>query len=1252
MKTIGNIYRQVVLASVALVLPTSCQERTTFQEVDSEAISVSLTHPRVTTIAEDTTGHVWIGTSHGLNRSLTYGYHQYFAGCDSLSLQDNHISRLVVDGEGHLWVGFVGGSLGYLTEEGVFRQVGIEYHGNSLMSFLEIEGLPLLCNNEKGIYILDKDGERMERVIDGEVRNFGFFPGGGRTILVVYRDCVKRYSLPDGAAMGSIPLDFPCGNARMDPRGNLWLSTGGGDSLTILSADSFGKMEVPASLVRKSREGMIREILPFEMEDDGRFLVNTRKDLVVYDIHSGEVLSAREAGLPFDVGQYSLNCIFYDSRGNLWIGTDGDGVHLLPSGRRGNALHSMLDFFRQKPITALEYDSGRDAVRVTVGENDVYLYGISERRVLEHYVQSVVQDKDNIRPGVSLFKERVLHLSDGGLLSARGNMDLILSAPRGEVASVISFSAIREALGSDLFIPETLMEDSRGNVWIGTQSDGVLILEAGTHRLHKVQEISCPEISSIEEDSSGHVWVATQYGLNEYDTSWNLVDSYFVGEGISSNAFTENCSCTIPGGILLFGTMQGIVERYPSSAERRLEVPFYFEDLRVQNNLVRPGKDSPIGRAMVFSPSIRLRHDQNNFSISFSSLDYRNTIRGSYSYRLEGFDNIWIDAGDAHEAFYSNIPPGRYTFSARLSDRSGNTVWGSASVPIRVVPAPWESWWARLAYLLGAVALLSYLFLSYRRHSRARQELQRIETEKRQEQHMSEINKQYFANVAHQLRTPLTMISGPIDTLCDTPSIKGTERSLLRIVRHNVGRMLQMVNQIMDFNALETDALSLKVRRYDILPLLRNTLDIYRVNADEKGVHFLSDGLEGNSFVYVDADKIVNILDNLLSNAMKFTPQGGVISVTYNVKDGEASLEVSNSGPTIPEDKLEKIFERYYQLDGSSRGRLNWGSGVGLYYSRRLSELHHGTLVCRNSEDGEGVRFILTVPVLETSYEDRDMDSGTPSELPSPAQGIQAFNEEDSEAVVQVAKPYALVVDDDTDITFYLRSLLSPQYQVTCCYDAESARASLGERMPDIILSDVLMTGQSGFDFCRSLKDDLQYCHIPVVLLTAKDSVKDQIDGLNVGADAYVTKPFNAQYLLSLLDNLLKGRARLRKALSENAGLDLPGDGSISSQDREFLSEVYSMMEKELSNSEFNIGDIVDGLHMSHAKFIYKIKGLTGTTPSELFKNYKLNKAAAMLREGKYNVSEVSDLTGFSSLAHFSKVFKKKFGVPPSGFGK
>lgn len=1199
-----------------------------------EAVSSELTHPRVTALAEDGTGHVWIGTAHGLNRAIPYGYHQYFAGEDSLSLGDNHIARIYRDRSERLWVATIDGKLCYMTPEGSFVQVPIEYCGNGIMSFLEMPDGGFFCNNERNIYRFSPEKGRMEKIIASGTHTMGLFPEG-QDLLVVLPDRLRRYG-QDGNLIMETPFKESCSQAAMDEDGVLWLSFGSGKRLELWQQGE----PVPSPLSQRLSGMDIREILTYG--NNGDLLVNATEDLLVVNKSDGTVRTTADSGLPLDKGEYNINCLLQDSRGNIWVGTDGGGIQILPNNKKGSRFHSLQNYFKNTPIQALSYDRGKDILHIATRKNDLYEVSFREPELVPVLLPSKYEKR--AQSGYN-----TLHLSDGRILTAENNKDLILTENDGATATLLPLSAVKEALKSDLFIPEDLFQDSQRQIWIGTQSNGVVILDPDTHKYRKVSGISCPEVSSITE-VGGHVWVATQYGLNEYKLDGELLNIYTAGSGVSSNAFTEHCACVLPGDILLLGTMQGLVVRYPSSRAREIALPFYFEDLRVQNTLVAPGKDSPIRTAMVSAPPIRLRHNWNSFSISFSALDYRNTVHGSYSYKLEGFDHFWIDGGDSHEAFYSNIPPGKYTFQARLSDTTGEHIFGSGSVPVTILPAPWATWWAETLYALLALSILAVILYFWLHTVRGREKLRQAEAEKRQEQHMNEINKQYFANVAHQLRTPLTMISGPIGTLSSAGDIKGENRNLLKIVRHNVDRMLSLVNQIMDFNALETDALALKVKRLDILPILRNTLDIYRVNAGEKGITFLFDGLDGNAFVHADADKIVNILDNLLSNAFKYTPQGGFISVSFTEMTDQACLKVSNSGPTIPEDKLERIFERYYQLDGQSRhGRYNWGSGVGLYYARKLAQLHHGSLTGANAEDGAGVCFTFSFPTDEGQYRPEEQDTGTlrqalRTEKPD-TDNLSLPTEEEG-----LIKPAVLVVDDDTDITFYLRTLLSPHYQVTCCYDVESAQKLLAQRIPDIILSDIMMNGQTGLDFCDFLKGEWQFCHIPVILLTAKDSVKDQIVGLKAGADAYVTKPFDAEYLLSLMENLLTGRLRLRKALSENAGMDLPGDSSLSPQDRAFLKDLYALMDGELSNSEFNIGDIVDKLHISHSKFLYKVKGLTGVTPSELFKNYKLNKAAAMLREGKYNISEVSDLTGFSSLAHFSKVFKKKFGVPPSEF--
>ena len=416
-------------------------------------------------------------------------------------------------------------------------------------------------------------------------------------------------------------------------------------------------------------------------------------------------------------------------------------------------------------------------------------------------------------------------------------------------------------------------------------------------------------------------------------------------------------------------------------------------------------------------------------------------------------------------------------------------------------------------------------------------------------------------------------------------------------------------------------------------------------------------------------DKLDKIVGNLLSNALKFTPNGGKVELCFDVITREEAarlftltdkdidtqyvkVAVADSGNGIPEEQLEKVFERYYQLDNQSKGTYNWGTGIGLYYARSLALLHHGYLKAGNRTEGSGAVFTLLLPVNDLSY--------TPEEctLPEeeqnkafPIQTEEQYQLENTESIRQ-QKQTLLVVDDDTEVAHYLKALLSPVYKVVCRFDADSAFKAMSEEAPDLVLSDVVMPGRNGYDLCRQIKEDLQLCHIPVILVTAKATVENQVEGLNTGADAYVTKPFEPNYLLALIKSQLKNREKVRSLLSRSTQTDEIEENVLSPQDNTFMTELYHLMENELSNPELDVARMTELLKISRTKFYYKVKGLTGENPSVFFKTYKLNRAAKLIKEGKYTISEIADMTGFSTLSHFSTSFKKQFGTTPSEYSK
>jgi signal transduction histidine kinase/DNA-binding response OmpR family regulator len=574
------------------------------------------------------------------------------------------------------------------------------------------------------------------------------------------------------------------------------------------------------------------------------------------------------------------------------------------------------------------------------------------------------------------------------------------------------------------------------------------------------------------------------------------------------------------------------------------------------------------------------------------------------------------------------------------------------------------SWWAWMIYLALGALLAWYLYRNAKRVVAARRAARKAQMEKEQELRTNQMNMSFFANIAHEFRTPLTMIAGPVGQLAKSEKIDGEERSLLSIAQRSIQRMFKLVNQLMDFNKLENDTLRLSVEQIDVVVLLNSICDTFEFNVKEKGLTLNRFGMEDQLMAWTDGDKLEKIVSNLLSNALKFTPGGGKIDVQLDVDDNKVKVSVADTGKGIPEEQRENIFKRYYQLDNQTKAIVNYGTGIGLYYSRRLAELHHGTLTADNRVDGPGAVFTLVYPMNEDAYTDAerrplegDAALAVGAQLSTVRSAMPLGNAKNCQLSTvnsqldEDDRPTILVVDDDTEIINYMRMLFTHDYRLITCLDADTALEEMRAEEPNIVLSDVAMPGKDGYQLCQEIKQDIQLSHIPVILVTAKITAENQVEGLNVGADAYVTKPFEPAVLSALIQSQLKNRERVRKLLAKATTTEDEGvDNALSEQDKHFMEELYKLMEEELSNSELDVTRITKMLYISRTKLYYKIKGLTGETPSSFFRTYKLNRAAELLKGGKHTVAEIADMTGFSTQSHFSVVFKKQFGVTPTEY--
>ncbi len=1044
------------------------------------------------------------------------------------------------------------------------------------------------------------------------------------------------------------PPGFRISSLFTDSKKNLWI--GSYDQGYIVRYHSQERFNTNSYLTRSlSRQ----PVLATACNKEGALWIATNNQkLYRYDSSTKALKQVDASHLFYYKNNTNVTGFYFDKANRLWMQNEVN--ELICCRYDGARLIREKHYWMPTHISTLAEDN----------EGNFYCGGVSENIfVISGKDQSIRPIRVNFTNDYA-FTASILTLSNGNILIGAFNEDLRLLHPGTEQMDSIP---LKQQLPHSKFVPRCLFEDSSGNIWIGTHTNGLFRYDASFTQVQKMEGVCCNDICSIEEDTHGYIWISTLYGLSKYDPYTQRFANYYASDGTGGNEFIQGASCRMPDGTLVFGGTHGLTFFNPVAEFPKEQIPLLFENLKIHNLLERPFYSNSIDRSLNYRPEIYLTHDENGFTISFAALDYNESERVRYFYQMEGFDKYWVDAHNNREAYYSNLPPGKYKFKVRIMNNDQNIIETENEIPVIIHCAPWCSWWACLLYWMTAFGIFWLILNTLSRFRKQKRLARQAALEKEQELRTNQMNMSFFSNISHEFRTPLTMIAGPVATLCEKDDISENDKTLLHIVQRSVNRMLKLVNQMLDFHKLENDALRLNVQKEDVIGLINDALEIFKVNTKEKNITLNAFGLEDRLVVWIDADKLGKILPNLLSNALKFSKPGDKIDVLVDVigrakaeqlfalpQEGVAQyikVSVKDTGCGIPEDKLEAVFEKYYQIDRQTQAVYNWGTGIGLYYAKRLVELHHGCIKAGNNATG-GATFTFILPIDDAAYAAKEKEQATESPIELRMK-TPVLPKEEEEQAERTELPTLLVVDDDTELAHYLKTMFSETYNVFLKYDAVSAYQSIEEINPDLIVCDVVMPGEmNGLDLCRKIKDNLSYCHIPVILLTAKSTVQNQVEGLTLGANAYVTKPFEPSYLLALIQSQLKNRDHTRSVLSHTTQPETLESEMVSPQDKVFLEELYQLMEKELSNPELNITRMTEVMKISRTKFYYKMKGLTGENPNVFFKNYKLNRAAELLQEGRCNVSEIADMTGFSTLSFFSVSFKKRFGVSPSEYVK
>ena len=794
-----------------------------------------------------------------------------------------------------------------------------------------------------------------------------------------------------------------------------------------------------------------------------------------------------------------------------------------------------------------------------------------------------------------------------------------------------------------------MMEDSRKRILVATREGIIIFKDVSQPNIFvsfgAKEGLENTQVRAIQEDHDGYIWISTNGGISRLDEKNKRFYNYNYHDGIPMGDFMDGSTCITPDGTLFFGSQNGACYFNPRELSSPREVsPVTITQFFIYNKQTE-SRDTRLP-VPISNRIVELPYNQNTFNISFNVLDYTQSSQVEFSYMLEGLENAWYSTQGDNQVTFRNIPHGNYVF--KVKTRFRNQEWNENAAQLTVVIAPplWLTWYAKLGYVILFIFALYALLRFYKRKLDLESSL---EVERKQNLNKQELNEErlrFYTNITHELRTPLTLILGPLEDLLSDATLSPKHANKISIIHDSATRLLNLINRILEFRKTETQNRKLSVAKGDLGQLVQEVgLRYKELNPNNKVNYHIHIETEDTEIFY-DADMITIILDNLMSNAAKYTSEGDITLSLRSVEENQikyTEISVSDTGHGIDAEALPHIFDRYYQAKSKYQAS---GSGIGLALVKGLSELHEGILKVESTVD-TGTTFTLRL-LTENTYpnaihaqhdmEKKPMDAEETTITDTPTEN----------------HPIVLVVEDNTDIREYIRSSFTDIYEVITAKDGKEGWELAQARIPNIIVSDIMMPVMDGIELCKRIKEDMHTSHIPVILLTAKDSLQDKEEGYASGADSYLTKPFSAKLLHSRINNLLETRKKIASllALADIQPKQESAVSSLNKLDNEFLQKITQIIEENLEMEKMDIAFIADKMCMSHSTLYRKIKGLTDMSANEFIRKVKMHKGVELLMSGQYTISEIAYMIGFSSVAYFRQCFKDEYGMSPSDYVK
>lgn len=1216
-------------------------EKEAFEEFDCQSLEKTRIERSVSMIAGDKQGRVWIAVE--AQGMFCYDTRQKLLRNYPLSEISSNIKCFTFDSGGTLWLGFYGDGLYYSKD----NLATVHPYGSPEDGKREFEGgviTKIVQGNYNCLYIGSvKEGVSELNLTSGQVRNLLAIDESGESIfcrdLLPYSDnelwigtesgiyiynlrtaqfihlrasLYDSYSLSDNAIYA----------LYKDREEGLWIgSYFGGVDYYPRQYTYFAKY-YPKNIANSLHGKRVRE---FCRADDGTLWIGTEDGGLNHFNPKTKEFHFFEPSAGFT----NIHGLCMDGS-HLWVGTFSKGLRVIDT-RTGVVLRTYTEGHTPH---SLNDNSIFSICRTSAGE--IYLgtlFGLLRyNRTQDNF--------DRIPELNGKFVYDIKEDSYGNLwLATYANGAYCYDVSVRRWKNYVFDAEDEKSLPYDKVL--SVFEDSYRQIWLTTQGGGFCLFHPDTETFTRYglkDGLPNDVVYQIVEDDDRFLWLTTNNGLVRFDPKTMEMKVFSTANGLPTNQFNYRSGFKDEAGNIYLGSINGFVAFDPRTFAENRQVPAVaITDFLLFNKEVPVGEtDSPLKSSITFSDKVVLTADQNSFSFRIAALSYQAPRMNKLMYKLEGFDEGWLTIGESPLVTYSNLGYGDYVFKVKASNSDG--VWNEqeTSLHLSILPPFYLSGWAYCFYVLFFMGCLVCVIFYFKRRNYRKQhrQMEMLEQEKEREVYHAKID--FFTNVAHEIRTPLTLIKGPLENIILKKEVDSETKEDLYIMKQNTERLLNLTNQLLDFRKTETRGFRLNFTECDVVAVLRETYLRFTSLAKQKGLDFILELPQECFMADVNQEALTKIISNLLNNGVKYAST--YLRISLETDEKVFHIRTFNDGEMIPNTMKEEIFKPFVRLD--KEDEVTTGTGIGLALSRSLAELHQGSLMM---EKGEEVNcFCLTLPVNQDST------------ITLSAENVSQVEEnscgwEQEETDTKEKKPMILVVEDNPDMLAFIRKQLTTEYSVLTAMNGIEALAVLDNHYVNLVVSDVMMPQMDGFELCKTIKSDLSYSHIPVVLLTAKTNIQSKIEGLELGADAYIEKPFSVEYLLANISSLIHNREKLRQTFAKSPFV-AANTMALTKADEEFIWKLNDIIQANLHNPEFSMEDMADALKMSRSSFYRKIKGVLDLSPNEYLRLERLKQAAQLLKEGKSRVNEICYTVGFNSPSYFSKCFLKQFGVLPKDF--